>query len=51
MTYTIKDIMRILSISKSSAYRLANTDGFPCVRIGKLIRIEKDAFENWMRRR
>ena len=46
---TVEDIQIILSISKSKAYKLANTPGFPSIRIGtKMIRIPQKDFEEWI---
>lgn len=41
------DIKEILDISKNNAYALCNSEGFPAIRIGKLIRINKDKFIEW----
>ena len=47
LTLTPMDIKNILSISKNNAYALCNSKGFPAVRIGKLIRINRDRFIEW----
>ena len=41
------DIKEVMGISKNNAYALCNSQGFPAVRIGKLIRISKDNFIYW----
>lgn len=48
--YTIQDIMSIFNISKNTAYRLAKTDGVPCMKLGNTIRFEKEAFDVWRKR-
>lgn len=47
LTLTPMDIKEILGISKANAYNLCNSKGFPAVRIGKLIRINRDRFIEW----
>ncbi len=46
--YTPEDIMAILHICRSSAYKLFNSDGFPSFRVGRVLRVEKTAFEKWL---
>lgn len=48
--YTIRDIMQMFQISKNTAYRLAKTDGVPCMKIGNTFRFEKEAFDTWRKR-
>lgn len=45
--YTVADIAKILRVSKNTAYRVANSDGFPSVKIGGTYRIPKKQFEIW----
>jgi len=45
---TVKDIQRLLRISRAKAYDLTHKAGFPCVRIGRTIRIPRDAFLAWL---
>ena len=44
----VADIQRIMGISRASAYELVHTPGFPAVRSGRLIKISKKAFFNWL---
>jgi len=46
--YSVEDIIKILGISRSSTYSLMKTNPFPIVRIGKIIRVPKEPFEEWM---
>ena len=48
IVYTVRDIQNILKISKTAAYALVDGTHFPVKRIGKSIRISKEAFDNWM---
>lgn len=47
-TYTVEEIQSILGISRTSAYRLANSNQFHVVKIGTTIRIPVKAFDDWL---
>lgn len=44
----VADIQQIMGISRTSAYELVHTPGFPAFRRGRLIKISKKAFFDWM---
>ena len=44
----VADIQRIMGISRASAYELVHTPGFPAFRRGRLIKVSKIAFFEWM---
>ena len=44
----VTDIQGIMGISRASAYELVHTPGVPVVRSGRLIKISKKAFFNWL---
>ena len=44
----VVDIQRIMGISRVSAYELVHTPGFPAFRSGRLIKVSKKAFFDWM---
>jgi len=46
--YTIKDIRRIFSCSETQAYNIAKANGFPSIRIGGKIYVEKGALLSWL---
>ena len=48
MFYDMKDIQQILKISRTSAYALVRSDGFPVTRIGGCIRIAVTSFHKWL---
>lgn len=48
MVYTVKDIQRILQISKTAAYDLVDGTYFPVKRIGRSIRVSKEVFDSWL---
>ena len=48
IVYTVKDIQKILKISRTAAYALVEGKHFPVKRIGRSIRVSKEAFDKWM---
>ena len=44
----VADIQQIMGISRASAYELVHTPGFPAFRRGRLIKVSKIAFLDWM---
>ena len=48
ITLTVKDISEALGVSLITAYDLANSQGFPSIRIGKRIVTPRDAFQRWL---
>jgi len=48
--YTVKDLRDIFRCSLSQAYELVNANGFPSMRVGRKILVEKKALENWLDR-
>lgn len=44
----VADIQRVMRISRVSAYELVHTQGFPAFRSGRLIKVSKKAFFDWM---
>ena len=49
-TLTVKELQKILSISRVTAYTLVNSEGFPAFRIGKKILVNVDALSEWMKK-
>jgi excisionase family DNA binding protein len=45
---TVKEVMEILHIGKRIAYALMDHADFPTIRIGKLKRVNRDSFFNWI---
>lgn len=48
MTYTVKEIMDMLGIGRSKAYELCNSGLFKIVHVGRVIRINKSSFDDWL---
>lgn len=44
---TIKDVQEFLKISKNTAYDLIKREEFPVVRLGRLLRINREKFFEW----
>jgi len=45
---TIMEMANLLNISRSKAYSLAKEKDFPSIKIGKLIRVNKEKLFNWL---
>ena len=45
---TMRDVQDYLGISRPKTYELAHTRGFPVVRIGRAMRVPRDAFLRWL---
>jgi excisionase family DNA binding protein len=50
MILTVKEVMEILRIGKRIAYELMDRPGFPTIRIGKLKRVNRDMFFDWIQK-
>ena len=48
MILKANDIQEILQVSKRKAYEVMDQEGFPCIRIGKLKRVYRDSFFEWL---
>ena len=46
----VSHIQQIMGISKVSAYELVHSAGFPLIRYGRLIKVSKRAFFEWLER-
>ena len=48
LTLRAEDIAQALDLSRAGAYALMHSEDFPCIRIGKCMRVEKNAFLAWL---
>lgn len=48
---TVADVMEHLGISKNTAYKLVNLNGFPKIKIGNKIIIPKEEYLAWIKNR
>ena len=46
--YTVKDIMKIMGLSKNTAYRLIHERGLKASRVGNMVMVRKSDFEAWL---
>ena len=46
--YTVEEVIKILEVSKTTAYQLVKSDEFRTVRVGGKIRISKRSFDRWL---
>ena len=46
-TYTVAEIMEILGIGRTAAYDLTRKGLFKVIRVGKILRINKESFDQW----
>jgi len=48
LVLTVNDVAKILNIGRNNAYDLFHRPDFPSVRAGKILRVSRDAFCNWL---
>jgi excisionase family DNA binding protein len=48
LVLTLRHVQDVLGISRPKAYDLAHTTGFPVVRVGRVIRVPREAFLRWL---
>lgn len=48
LVLNVTDIQRVMGISRASAYELVRTPGFSAIRSGRLIKVSKKAFFEWL---
>jgi excisionase family DNA binding protein len=44
----VSDVQRVMGISRVTAYELVHQQGFPLVRVGRVMRVPRDAFLRWL---
>ena len=47
-SYSCKEVMKILKVTRQSIYRLINSGEFKATRIDSGYRIDKADFDNWL---
>ena len=48
LVLTVKQVQEVLRIAKPNAYNLAHQKDFPSIRVGRAIRVPRDAFLRWL---
>ncbi|MCL2300027.1 MAG: helix-turn-helix domain-containing protein [Firmicutes bacterium] len=46
--YEVKDIMRIMRVSRNTAYKLIKQEGIPHIYLGGHYKIPADRFHEWL---
>lgn len=46
---SVPEVRDILGISSSRAYELVRSEGFPSLRVGRRIVVDRHLFEEWIR--
>jgi len=47
-TMTVEEVARALQVSRSTAYDLVRSEGFPKIRIGRRLLVPRKAFRDWL---
>jgi len=47
--FDINQVAQFLGISKDTIYKMVNQHRIPYVKVGRLLRFERDALEAWLR--
>jgi excisionase family DNA binding protein len=45
---TVKEAADLLKVKPQWVYRMMRSDGLPCIRLGRQIRIDEDSLEKWL---
>jgi excisionase family DNA binding protein len=48
LVMSVEDVARELRIARGTAYELVHQESFPAIRIGRCIRVPRQAFEKWL---
>jgi hypothetical protein len=46
--FGVRDLQEFFRIGEAAAYSLVRRRGFPCMRIGRNIRVSKDGLRRWV---
>jgi excisionase family DNA binding protein len=45
---TVKEAADLLKVKPQWVYRMMRSDGLPCIRLGRQVRIDEDSLEKWL---
>jgi hypothetical protein len=48
LVLTMRHVQAVMGCARDVAYRLPHIKGFPVVRLGKSLRVPRDAFLKWL---
>ncbi|RQD68655.1 MAG: DNA-binding protein [Tindallia sp. MSAO_Bac2] len=51
VTITVGEVAEVLGISRTGAYEVVKSEGFPCLKVGRRLLIPRDQFINWIERK
>ncbi len=46
---SVKDVAKILSVGRNTAYNLFHRESFPRILFGRNLRVEKNSFREWLK--
>lgn len=46
--HTVEQVRQVLGISRPKVYELVHSEGFPVIRIGRAIRVPREALMRWL---
>jgi excisionase family DNA binding protein len=48
---TVKETAEVLKVKPQWVYRMIRSDGLPCIRLGRQVRVDEDFLEKWLAER
>lgn len=45
---TVKETADVLKVKPQSVYRMIRSDGLPCIRLGRQVRVDEDDLKQWV---
>ncbi|HZP26086.1 MAG TPA: helix-turn-helix domain-containing protein [Dehalococcoidia bacterium] len=48
---TVKETADLLKVKPQWIYRMMRSDGLPCIRLGRQVRVDQDSLEKWIAER
>ena len=45
---TVKETAAVLKVKPQWVYRMIRSDGLPCIRLGRQVRVDEDALDRWL---
>ena len=45
---TVPQVAELLQIGRDTVYNLCHIPGFPCIRLGRMVRINRDGLQRWL---
>lgn len=48
---SVKDVMKDLEVGRNTAYKIFARNDFPAIRLGKKFWIQKEAYQDWKKKR